>query len=118
MLVLESIRAAGRSGIISFGRVETPKASRAWALGLKRPSVGAFCGLWVGSEDGGGAAGNLNSGMGFGDREPLCDPSVLGAGGEVGGIRPKRSGGYDALSSGELVCLGEKEAVKVSACME
>jgi hypothetical protein len=47
--------------------------------GLNNVSVGVLLGLCVPSEAGGGAAGNRNSGMVFGDaRGDLRDPPALG----------------------------------------
>lgn len=72
-------------------------------LGLRKPSVNPDWEALFASSTGGGAAGNLNSGIGLGDilgdlRCPMLDVS-----GEPG-IRPNRSGGYDELGAGELVC--------------
>lgn len=96
MLVLASIRAAGAdlSWGVSFWRTGKLNWSTGWAVGLNRPSTGGFCGLGAVS-NGGGAAGNRNSGIGFGDLDPRPVALRFGELGllEVGGMRPKRSGG-------------------------
>lgn len=122
MLVLDSIRAVGSSGLSvtgegawSFERMGT-LPSIGPGLGLRRllllPLPEAFRGLGVVSASGGGAAGNRNSGMGLDSvledlrcTDTVDDCGLLG----VPGIRPNRSGGYEALNKGEEIPRCEKD---------
>lgn len=88
-------------------------ASAAPNFGLSMLLLVGWGWLCTVSLSGGGAAGNRNSGIGFGDgRGDLRGALTTGVLGVVAGpvIRPNRSGGYDAWNNGELVCRGEKDA--------
>ncbi len=106
--MLERIRASG-GGCSLIGEVEGSFERK----GSVFVSLGPACGLsissltllgfglcWVVSIVGGGAAGNLNSGIAFdgvlGVLRWLAEEGVVGVGGDALCILPNRSGGYDA----------------------
>lgn len=89
MLVLDSIRAAGAGR--SLSRATVLLFSVPLDPGLKNPPSGNLSGVGDFSPCGGGAAGNRNSGIGFGEvLGDRCGPPALRG---APTMRPNRSGG-------------------------